>query len=109
MKPLTLPDAIATYFEADQKDPERWAQCFTPQAVVRDEGQTHEGLPAIKTWRAQASTRYSYRSEPFAIEQQDGDHIVLSHVVGNFPGSPVDLRYRFRLAGGLIAALEIGA
>jgi hypothetical protein len=28
-------------------------------------------------------------------------------VTGDFPGSPVDLRYRFRLEGGLIASLEI--
>jgi hypothetical protein len=30
-------------------------------------------------------------------------------VAGNFPGSPADLQYRFRLERGLIASLEITA
>jgi hypothetical protein len=33
--------------------------------------------------------------------------VVRSRVTGNFPGSPVNLRYRFRLERGLIASLEI--
>jgi hypothetical protein len=32
---------------------------------------------------------------------------VTGRVTGNFPGSPVDLRYRFRLDHGLVASLEI--
>ena len=39
----------------------------------------------------------------------DGVHTVTGHVVGNFPGSPVDLRYHFRLERGRIASLEITA
>lgn len=109
MNAPTLPDTIATYFETDQRDPEQWLRCFTAQAVVKDEGHTHVGLDAIKAWRAGASTKYTYTSHPFAIEQENGRHIVSSRVAGNFPGSPVDLRYRFLLDGGLIASLEIGA
>lgn len=108
MNALKLTEPIATYFAADQQDPEMWARCFRAQAVVKDEGRTHVGLDAIKAWKAAASTQYAYTSEPFAVEQKNGDHIVSSHVAGNFPGSPVDLRYRFQLDGGLIALLEIG-
>jgi hypothetical protein len=32
---------------------------------------------------------------------------VTSHLVGDFPGSPVDLRYFFVLDGDKIASLEI--
>ena len=32
---------------------------------------------------------------------------VTARVTGDFPGSPVDLRYRFRLEGAAIARLEI--
>jgi hypothetical protein len=108
MNALTLPDTIATYFATDQQDPDKWARCFTPQALVKDEGKTYFGLDAIKAWKAAASTQYNYTSEPFAVEQRSGHHIVSSHVTGNFPGSPVDLWYRFQLEGGLIASLEIG-
>lgn len=108
MTPLSLPDPIAAYFAADQqKNAEAIARCFTAQAVVKDEGRTYSGIDAIKAWKAAASTKYTYTSEPFALQQSDGQQVVTSRVEGNFPGSPVDLRYRFRLERGLIASLEI--
>ena len=109
MTTLILPDPIAAYFAADQRSADAVARCFTTQAVVKDEGHTYTGLEAIKAWKAAASAAYTYTSEPFALEQKEGSHVVTSRVTGNFPGSPVDLRYRFRLERGLIASLEITA
>jgi hypothetical protein len=65
------------------------------------------GCGAIKQWKADASAKYNYTSEPFASEQKDGKIIVTSHLAGDFPGSPVDLRYVFGLEGDKIASLEI--
>jgi hypothetical protein len=108
MKPLELPEPIAAYFDADKRGGDPVAQCFTAHAVVKDEGQTHIGLAAIKAWKTAASARYSYASEPFAMEQkEDGGYAVTSRLTGNFPGSPVNLRFVFRLEGGKIATLEI--
>lgn len=107
MSTLHLPDPIAAYFAADQQNPEALARCFTPHAVVKDEGHTYSGLDAIQAWKAAASAKYTYTNEPTALEQSQGGHTVTSRVAGNFPGSPVDLRYRFRLERGLISALEI--
>jgi hypothetical protein len=104
---LNLPEPIAAYFKADQRDSEAVADCFTTQAVVKDEGQTHCGPEAIKAWKTAVSTKYAYTSAPFAVEQTDGWYMVTSRLTGNFPGSPVDLRYRFRLERGKIAQLEI--
>jgi hypothetical protein len=83
------------------------ARCFTTQGVVKDEGVTHVGPAAIKGWKTAASAKYSYTSEPFALEQEDGQYIVSSRLTGNFPGSPVDLRFIFRLERSKIALLEI--
>ncbi len=98
---------IATYFREDRRDAEAIAQCFTENAVVKDEGRTYAGRSAIKQWKADASAKYQYVSEPFACEQQEGKTVVTSRLTGNFPGSPVDLRYFFELAGDKIASLEI--
>jgi hypothetical protein len=108
MTDLKLPEPIAAYFNADRRDGEAVACCFTTQAVVKDEGQTHCGPAAIKAWKSEASARYSYVSEPLAVEQREGRYIVTSRLTGNFPGSPVDLRFVFRLERGKIAHLEIG-
>jgi hypothetical protein len=107
MTDLNLPEPIAAYFEADQRGGEAVARCFTKQAVVKDEGQTHCGLEAIKAWKTAASAKYAYTSAPFAVEQKDGQYIVTSRLTGNFPGSPLDLRYLFRLERGKIAHMEI--
>jgi hypothetical protein len=40
-------------------------------------------------------------------EEQDGKTVVTCHLVGNFPGSPVDLRFLFDLEGDKIASLEV--
>jgi hypothetical protein len=104
---LNLPEPIAAYFDADKRDGEAVARCFTNQAVVKDEGQTHSGLAAIKAWKTAASAKYSYTSKPIAVEQEGGRFVVTSRLVGNFPGSQVDLRYAFQLERGKIASLEI--
>lgn len=107
---VTLPQPIAAYFVADRTERASIADCFTEGAVVKDEGKTHSGREAIRRWKAEASTKYAYVSEPFAVVEDDTERtIVTSRVTGNFPGSPVDLRYSFVLEGDKIARLEIGA
>ncbi len=104
---ITLPSPITAYFAADQNADDTVASCFTENAVVIDERQTHAGRDAIRRWKTEASTKFSYTTEPFALTNEGGQSIVVAHVAGNFPGSPVDLRYAFVLEGEKIARLEI--
>jgi hypothetical protein len=104
---LDLPAPIAAYFAADRHDSDAIAQCFAEQAVVKDEGHIYRGRVAIKQWKADTSARYNYSSEPVGVERRDGKTVVTSHLVGDFPGSPVDLRYFFLLEGDKVAFLEI--
>src|ERR1700680_4465215 len=102
---LELPKPIAAYFAVDKGDIVAIAQCFTENAIVKDEGHTYNGMAAIKQWKAEG--KYTYTSEPFASVQEDGKTVITSHLTGNFPGSPVDLRFFFELEGDKIASLEI--
>ncbi|MFB0874497.1 MULTISPECIES: nuclear transport factor 2 family protein [unclassified Sphingobium] len=104
---IELPSAIAAYFGADKGDPDAVAACFTDDALVTDEKKEHRGKDAIRAWKAESTSAYTYTTEPFDIAVADGKTIVTSHLVGNFPGSPIDLRYFFRLEGDKIAELEI--
>jgi len=106
-KSLSLPKPIAAYFTADSSDGEAVSQCFTENAVVKDEGHTHNGRAAIKAWKADVSAKYQYTCEPLACEKKDGKTVVTCHLVGNFPGSPVDLRFFFKLEGDKILSLEV--
>jgi len=104
---INLPAPISDYFAADTQNGEAVAQCFTDDAIVRDEGKTYEGREAIQAWKAEASQKYSYVSVPQAIAREDDRTIVTSRLTGNFPGSPVDLRFFFRLKADKISGLEI--
>lgn len=106
---ILLPEPIAGYFAADQSaDQESIMRHFSDAAIVVDEGKTHVGHQAIQSWMAESSAKYSYVAEPFEVAAQAGQTIVTAHLSGNFPGSPVDLRYQFTLEGDKIARLEIG-
>ncbi|MBI3866761.1 MAG: nuclear transport factor 2 family protein [Planctomycetia bacterium] len=100
-------EPVAAYFTADKGDSEAVAQCFTESAVVKDEGQTYDGRAAIRKWKAETSAKYQCTSEPLACERQDGTTVVTSRLTGNFPGSPVNLRFFLGLEGNKIASLEI--
>lgn len=105
---LNLPVPIAIYFAAEnQGHTEIAAQCFAPKAVVRDEGQTIEGLAAIKQWQAESKKKHQHTVEPLAFAQKDGKAIVTNRLTGNFPGSPIELDFVFALDDDKIAALEI--
>ena len=104
---LDLPEPVAAYFAADKEGAEAVARCFTDTAVVKDERQTYRGQAAIRQWKAEASAKYQYTSEPFACEPKNGMIVVTSRLTGKFPGSPVNLRFFFGLDGDKISSLEI--
>jgi ketosteroid isomerase-like protein len=107
--PIHLPPPIAAYFAADTSDANAVARCFSESAVVIDERREHRGRPAITRWRAEATAKYHYTSEPLAVDVSGPEATVTARVTGDFPGSPVTLQYRFTLESASIAKLEITA
>ncbi len=105
--PFSLPRLIADYFAADAKDSAAIASCFTADATVIDEKQTHQGSEAIGRWKSEAAAKYVYTSEPIALDEEAGKVVVIARLTGNFPRSPADLRYAFTLSDDAIARLEI--
>ena len=76
-------------------------------AVVRDEGRERQGKAAIREWMEEVNKKYQPTVEVSDVGETDDRTIVTGRVAGNFPGSPVDLRYAFTLAGAKIARLDI--
>ncbi|MCE7796733.1 nuclear transport factor 2 family protein [Sphingobium sufflavum] len=107
---IHLPDVIARFFLSDTaNDAEGLARCFTVDAVVKDDGETRKGHDAIRDWKREYTEKYNSTVEPIAMAEDCGHTVVTGHVQGDFPGSPVDLRYVFTLDSGKISALEITA
>lgn len=105
---IKLPKPIEDYFDADRTgDPAAIAATFTEAGVVKDKGKTHRGRAAIREWMVEAGQLYAYAVEPFFIGTENGKTQVTAHVVGSFPGSPIDLRFFFVLAGDKVSELEV--
>ncbi len=105
-----LPAPLRAFFDADADGTgEAPLGAFAPYATVRDEGKTHVGRDAIAAWWRAAKAEYRHTAEPLAIAEDGGRTRVRARVTGDFPGSPADLTFAFRVEDGLIATLEIGA
>ena len=105
---IPMPPPVQLYFQSEAfDDTQRMAECFTPDAVVTDERRTHKGRDAIRAWKTDAKATTKYQVTPVSAEPDGNRVLVLGRVEGDFPGSPVMLRYQFDLEGDRISALEI--
>ncbi len=105
---LSLPSPIALYVNLENAgDTDTLSACFAPNAIVRDEGRTYEGLAAITAWKAETKKKYHHTVTPLAVAQQHGKTVLKAQLTGTFPGSPVTINFDFVLEAGKIFSLEI--
>ena len=104
-----IPEIIETYFRASNADDiEKLVSCFSPDAVVIDENETHRGAAAIKAWCVKVRKKYEFKAEVLRAVEKQNAVVVTVNLSGTFPGSPVDLDFKFTLNGARISSLEIG-
>src|SRR6202795_1699017 len=102
-----LSEPLATYFAGhNNHDVDAMIGTFAESAAVKDEGHERRDLPAIRKWMEEAAAKPSVIAVTNAAET-DANTTVTGRVSGNFPGSPVDLRFIFTSAQGKITRLEI--
>ena len=105
---VQLPAPIANYIAASNAhDPTAAAACFSSDAVVLDEGHERRGSADILKWKTGTTEKYRPTAKILDAAEADGRTIVKCQVSGEFPGSPVELKYAFVLDGEKIARLEI--
>jgi hypothetical protein len=106
---LQLPVPIERYVQIANSDtPEAVPECFAPDAIVRDEGQSYEGVAAIRNWMAATKKKYGHTITPLELAERDGESVLKARLAGSFPGSPITVNFNFVLAGGKIRLLAIG-
>ena len=108
MPPTKLAPAVAGYIAAaNSQDVDAVAACFVDDALVHDESQDRRGTAAIRAWAEEVSRKYRPTVEVLEASEEGGAVLVVGRVSGQFPGSPVDLRYAFTVNGNKIERLEI--
>lgn len=106
--PTDIPAPVADYLKAKVDDHvEAVLKNFADDAIVHDEGKDHVGIPAIRDWAAEISTRYRLERTVVETRRIGAAAVVLVRVAGNFPGSPVDLHHHFTVSEDRITALTI--
>ena len=104
-----MPQIIETYFRASNADDiNGLVSCFSEDAVVADENETHRGAAAIKAWSVNVRKKYQFKAQVLRAAQKPDGAVVTAKLSGTFPGSPVDLDFKFTLKGNRISSLEIG-
>jgi ketosteroid isomerase-like protein len=89
---------IDRYFDlAARPDSDAYFALFTDDATLEDEGTEHHGLEAIRAWRTSVP-RVTYTVTDTDTDQVSGATEVSAEIAGDFPGSPVALRFRFETA-----------
>lgn len=105
----TLPHSVQAYFTGkNARDFAMAVSGFAARAVVKDEHKDHVGVAEIVAWVEASTAAYDDQVTVQNVESDGAEVVVTGEVSGNFPGSPIVLRFRFGLAEGLIARLAIG-
>ena len=103
-----LPPSIRDYFAGkNARDFATAVSGFSDSARVRDEGRDHQGPAAIRSWLEATARQYDDRAQVRHAVSRPGNVEVAAEVSGNFPGSPIVLRFLFTLEGDRIRRLEI--
>ena len=90
---------------APAADTEPYFAQFASDAIVEDEGATHRGIDAIRSWRA-VVPEVSY--DVLGVEMSGEGCVARAEISGEFPGSPVVLTFLFTFTDdGRIATLAI--
>lgn len=105
---MNLPDVIADLLKAQNDfDSTAYARCFANNALVYDEGRTHQGFEQIKAWNEQTNAEYATILEPIDYATTPKGGILTTLGSGTFPGSPIVFKYHFELDNDKILSLKI--
>lgn len=101
---MNVPNIISEFVKAQNEfDSAAYANCFTENAEVFDEGKTHNGKAEIENWIDKANKEYKATMKLLDYNE----NILSAEISGTFPGSPLVLKYHFELSDGLIQSLKI--
>jgi len=105
---MNLSPVIQRYIEASNAhDVKGIGDCFTDDAVVRDENAIQHGKIDIERWASETIQKYKFQFKPLSADERGGKTILSVEVSGSFRGSPVTLDSHFTIANDKIQSLII--
>lgn len=103
---MNLPKVIEELVKTQNEfDSVAYANCFTDDAQVSDEGKTHNGKAEIEKWIDKSNKDYKATMEP--VDYDEKEDILSAKIAGSFPGSPLILKFHFKITDGKIQSLKV--
>ena len=105
---MKLPKVIADLIAAQDKyNSEAFAENFSDDAIVHDEGKTYHGKTEIRQWNEMTNAKYKTKYEPLEVTTKGGKITLTAKISVTFPGSPAIIKYHFETKNGKITSLQI--
>ena len=106
---IKLPTPIGAFFDAESRnDAEALGQAFAEDGVVLDEGHVIQGRPRHQALAGRDPKKISRtRWNRWRPKRMRDETIVTCRLSGSFPGSPIKVRFIFKLDGNAITSLEV--
>lgn len=105
---MNLPDLIKSLVKAQNThDSIAYANCFTLDSVIFDEGKNHRGRNEVKAWIEGVNIKYQTVMEPIAYSGSGKLGLLSARISGTFEGSPIVFKYHLEFTDGLIKSLKI--
>jgi hypothetical protein len=105
---MNPPPVIQSYIAASNAhDVKGILDCFTDDALVRDENAMRHGKIDIGRWATETIQKYKFQFKPLSADKRGAKTILSVEVSGSFPGSPITLDYHFTIANDKIQSLII--
>lgn len=105
---MHLPNVITELVKTQNNfDSAAYANCFSETAVVVDEGKTYNGKQQIEGWIKKTNEEYHAVMKPLEYQELENEAVLRAEVSGNFPGSPIVLKFYHRIENGVIQMLKI--
>jgi len=107
---MNLPEIIQNFVDSQNRhDSALFAANFSNEAVVYDEGEMRTGREEIRQWNEKNSERYNTQMSPLELlDLNDEKVVIVMNISGTFQGSPIHLKFNFKIDNGLITSLNIG-
>ena|SRR5689334_13066539 len=105
---MKLPNIIQELIKAQNSfDSVAYANLFSENSVVHDEGKTHTGRKEIQKWIDEANQKYKSVMQPVEYTEKGNKGTLTANVSGTFPGSPAVLKFHFEMNDELIRSLKV--
>ncbi|MES2425343.1 MAG: nuclear transport factor 2 family protein [Bacteroidota bacterium] len=103
-----LPAAIRQMLDGQAAfDTMAFTAAFAVNAIVNDENQVYHGRKEIRQWNETSNAKYQTCFEVLDYIKMNDEHILTIRMSGNFPGSPLAVKFHITVNDDLIVLLKI--